>query len=96
LQKILEVNKAYIQNVGKHDRAYTRESSKQAEKENASPSHIFVTTTLDYFGPILPEHDHRRKTGMRVGETWDNRLECRQWGAHLPHIGGVSRPIRKL
>ena len=27
---------------------------------------------------------------MRVGEIWDDRLECRQWGAHLPHIAGIA------
>ena len=27
---------------------------------------------------------------MRVGETWDDRLKCRQWGAHLPHIAGIA------
>ena len=27
---------------------------------------------------------------MRVGETFDNRVECRQWGAHLPHIAGIA------
>ena len=49
-----------------------------------------MTTALDYFGPILPEHDPRWKTGVRVGEIWDDRLECRQWGAHLPHIAGIA------
>jgi hypothetical protein len=34
-----------------------------------------VTNEPYYFGPILPEHDPRRKTGVRVGETWDDRLE---------------------
>ena len=53
-----------------------------------------MTTALDYFGPILPEHDPRRKTGVRVGEIWDDRLECRQWGAHLPHIAGIAGQSR--
>jgi hypothetical protein len=35
-----------------------------------------------------------RKTGVRVGETWDDRIECRLWGAHLPHIAGITRYSR--
>ena len=31
---------------------------------------------------------------MRVGEIWDDRLECRQWGAHLPHIAGIAGQSR--
>ena len=26
---------------------------------------------------------------MRLGESRDDRLECRRWGAHLPHIAGI-------
>jgi E3 ubiquitin-protein ligase UHRF1 len=65
----------YIQNVDKPNRVYTTERAKRDGKANASSSQIFVTTALDYFGPILPEHDPRRKTGVRVGEIWDDRLE---------------------
>jgi E3 ubiquitin-protein ligase UHRF1 len=49
---------------------------------------------LDYFGPIHPKHDPRMKTGVRVGETWDDRLEFRQWGAHLPNIAGIAGQSR--
>ncbi|PWA88179.1 zinc finger (C3HC4-type RING finger) family protein [Artemisia annua] len=27
--------------------------------------------------------------GVQVGETWEDRMECRQWGAHLPHVAGI-------
>jgi E3 ubiquitin-protein ligase UHRF1 len=53
-----------------------------------------VTTAPDYFGPILPEHDPMRKTGVRVGETWDDRLECRRWGAHSPHVARIASQSR--
>ena len=53
-----------------------------------------MTTAPDYFGPILPKHDPRRKAGVRVGETWDDRLKCRQWGAHLPHIARIAGQSR--
>jgi hypothetical protein len=46
-----------------------------AGKANASSGQNFVTNEPYYFGPILPDHDPRRKTGVRVGETWDDRLE---------------------
>ncbi|CAD6258202.1 unnamed protein product [Miscanthus lutarioriparius] len=84
----------YIQNVDKPEWAYTTERAKRDGKPNASSGQIFVTTELDYFGPILPKHDPRRKTGVRVGEIWDDRLECRQWGAHLPHIAGIAGQSR--
>lgn len=25
-----------------------------------------------------------------MGESWANRLGCRQWGVHLPHVAGVT------
>lgn len=84
----------YIQNVDRPDRAYTTERAKRGGKANASSGQIFVTTAPDHFGPILAEHDPRRNTGVRVGETWEDRLECRQWGAHLPHIAGIAGQSR--
>lgn len=27
---------------------------------------------------------------MRVGEWWKDRLDCRQWGAHFPHVAGIA------
>ena len=28
--------------------------------------------------------------GIRVGEFWNDRLDCRQWGAHFPHVAGIA------
>lgn len=28
--------------------------------------------------------------GIRVGEWWKDRLDCRQWGAHFPHVAGIA------
>ena len=25
-----------------------------------------------------------------VGEHWKDRLSCRQWGAHFPHVAGIA------
>ncbi|KAJ4720329.1 E3 ubiquitin-protein ligase ORTHRUS 2-like [Melia azedarach] len=44
----------------------------------------------DHFGPILAEDDPIRKHGVLVGESWKDRLECRQWSVHLPHAAGIA------
>jgi hypothetical protein len=28
--------------------------------------------------------------GIKVGEFWKDRLDCRQWGAHFPHVAGIA------
>ena len=28
--------------------------------------------------------------GILVGQSWADRLECRQWGAHFPHVAGIA------
>ena len=28
--------------------------------------------------------------GVQVGEFWRDRLHCRQWGAHFPHVAGIA------
>jgi E3 ubiquitin-protein ligase UHRF1 len=28
--------------------------------------------------------------GVTVGEWWKDRLDCRQWGAHFPHVAGIA------
>lgn len=25
-----------------------------------------------------------------MGEWWKDRLDCRQWGAHFPHVAGIA------
>uniref|UniRef100_A0A0A8YTM3 RING-type E3 ubiquitin transferase n=1 Tax=Arundo donax TaxID=35708 RepID=A0A0A8YTM3_ARUDO len=80
----------YIRNDDRPDKAFTTERAKRAGKANASSGQIFVTIAPDHFGPILAENDPRRNIGVRVGETWEDRLECRQWGAHFPHVAGIA------
>ncbi|KAL8267147.1 hypothetical protein R6Q59_004491 [Mikania micrantha] len=79
-----------VLNQNRPDKAYTTERAKYSGKANACSGKIFVTVAPDYFGPILAEHDPERGTGVLVGETWEDRMECRQWGAHLPHVAGIS------
>ncbi|XP_071701979.1 E3 ubiquitin-protein ligase ORTHRUS 2-like [Rutidosis leptorrhynchoides] len=83
--------KAYhsVLNQNKPDKAYTTERAKKTGKANACSGKIFVTVPPDHFGPITAENDPERGMGVLVGETWEDRMECRQWGAHLPHVAGI-------
>lgn len=80
----------FIHNQNRPDKAFTTERAKRAGKANACSGKIFVTVPPDHFGPILAESDPERSLGVLVGETWEDRMECRQWGAHLPHVGGIA------
>ncbi|CAL5420994.1 unnamed protein product [Camellia sinensis] len=80
----------FVHNQNRPDKAYTTERAKKAGKANACSGKIFVTVPPDHFGPILAENDPDRNQGVLVGETWEDRMECRQWGAHLPHVAGIA------
>jgi len=82
-------NFARINNDDRPDEAFTSERAQRAGLANASSGKIFVTVPADHFGPIPPDADPRG-TGVKVGESWENRLECRQWGCHLPHVAGIA------
>ncbi|KAG1370212.1 E3 ubiquitin-protein ligase ORTHRUS 2 [Cocos nucifera] len=80
----------FLRNENRPDKAFTTERAKKRGKANACSGQIFVTVPPDHFGPILAEHDPRRNQGVLVGETWEDRMECRQWGAHFPHVAGIA------
>ncbi|EOY22658.1 PREDICTED: E3 ubiquitin-protein ligase ORTHRUS 2 isoform X1 [Theobroma cacao] len=80
----------YVRNQDRPDKAYTTERAKKSGKANAASGRIFVTVPTDHFGPILAENDPERNRGVLVGDTWADRLECRQWGAHFPPIKGIA------
>ncbi|KAF3786689.1 E3 ubiquitin-protein ligase ORTHRUS 2 [Nymphaea thermarum] len=87
------VAKAYnysIHNKDRPDQAFTTERAKRAGKANACSGKIFVTVPPDHFGPIAAENDPIRNQGVLVGECWEDRMECRQWGTHLPHVAGIA------
>src|SRR4051812_35614518 len=71
-------------------KAFTTERAKRNGKANVASGRIFVTVAPDHFGPILPENDPERNLGVLAGETWEDRMECRQWGAHRPQISGIA------
>ncbi|XP_043724892.1 E3 ubiquitin-protein ligase ORTHRUS 2-like isoform X2 [Telopea speciosissima] len=80
----------FIHNQNRPDKAFTTERAKKSGKANACSGKIFVTVPPDHFGPILAENDPVRKQGVLVGESWEDRMECRQWGTHLPHVAGIA------
>ncbi|KAJ3683255.1 hypothetical protein LUZ60_013482 [Juncus effusus] len=80
----------FIRNENRPEKAFTTERAKKTGKANACSGQIFVTVPPDHFGPISAENDPRRNQGVLVGETWEDRMECRQWGAHFPHVAGIA------
>ncbi|GBF96461.1 hypothetical protein Rsub_09260 [Raphidocelis subcapitata] len=84
--------KAYerINNADRPDEAFTTERAQRAGRANAASGRIMVTVPNDHFGPILPEHDPENGKGVVVGDWWKDRLDCRQWGAHFPHVAGIA------
>ncbi|GAX84579.1 hypothetical protein CEUSTIGMA_g12000.t1 [Chlamydomonas eustigma] len=79
-----------IDNENRPDEAFVTERAVKTGRANASSGRIMVTTPNDHFGPIGPEYDPTRNQGVLVGEWWKDRLDCRQWGAHYPHVAGIA------
>ncbi|KAI8021332.1 E3 ubiquitin-protein ligase ORTHRUS 2 [Camellia lanceoleosa] len=65
----------FVHNQNRPDMAYATERAKKAGKANACSA----------------KNDPDRKQSVLVGETWEDRMECRHWGAHLPHVAGITR-----
>ncbi|KAK9846356.1 hypothetical protein WJX81_002222 [Elliptochloris bilobata] len=80
---------ARINDKDRPDEAFTTDRAVRAGRANAASGRIMVTVPGDHFGPIPPEADPRG-LGVRVGEHWKDRLDCRQWGAHFPHVAGIA------
>ncbi|XP_050375965.1 E3 ubiquitin-protein ligase ORTHRUS 2-like [Argentina anserina] len=80
----------FVRNEDRPDKAFTTERAQNRGKSNAASGKIFVTIPADHFGPISAEYDPERNQGVLVGECWEDRLECRQWGAHFPHVAGIA------
>ncbi|KAL6186243.1 hypothetical protein ACLB2K_042364 [Fragaria x ananassa] len=79
----------YLHNQDRPDRAFRTERAKKAGNANASAGRVFVTVPKDHLGPITAEHDPERNEGVLVGRTWENRLECVQWGVHRAPVAGI-------
>ncbi|KAI8473693.1 MAG: hypothetical protein J3K34DRAFT_518803 [Monoraphidium minutum] len=72
------------------DEAFTTDRAQRSGRANAASGRIMVTVPNDHFGPILAEHDPENGKGVVVGDWWKDRLDCRQWGAHFPHVAGIA------
>eukprot|EP00897_Mesotaenium_endlicherianum_P008098 jgi/Mesen1/7316/ME000376S06491 len=79
-----------IANKDRPEKAFVTERAVKTGKANACSGRIFVTIPPDHFGPITAEYDPDRNQGVRVGRSWEDRMECRQWGAHFPHVAGIA------
>lgn len=77
-------------NQDRPDEPFTTERAQRNGRANAASGKIFVTVPTDHFGPITAEQDPMRNQGLLVGESWRDRLECRQWGAHFVPVGGIA------
>jgi len=74
--------------------AFTTERAQRSGRANAASGRILVTIPADWFGPIpashCPEPPHAGERGIELGDTWADRLDCRQYGAHFPHVAGIA------
>ncbi|KAL2329405.1 hypothetical protein Fmac_022832 [Flemingia macrophylla] len=80
----------FLHNQDRPDEPFTTERAQRSGRANAASGKIFVTVPTDHFGPITAENDPVRNQGLLVGESWRDRLECRQWGAHFVPVGGIA------
>jgi E3 ubiquitin-protein ligase UHRF1 len=72
------------------DEAFTTDRAKRNGLANAASGRIMVNIPNDHFGPIPAEADPVNNRGVQVGDSWKDRLTCRQWGAHFPHVAGIA------
>ncbi|MEW5310725.1 MAG: hypothetical protein WDW38_002493 [Sanguina aurantia] len=78
-----------VEQEARPDEAFVTERAVKTGRANASSGRIRVTIPNDHFGPIKAEHDPENN-GIKVGMFWKDRLDCRQWGAHFPHVAGIA------
>eukprot|EP00898_Chlorokybus_atmophyticus_P000413 jgi/Chlat1/1372/Chrsp119S01790 len=74
-------NAALVANSLRPDEAFTTDRAQRAGRANAAS---------DHFGPIEASADPERGRGVLVSDEWKDRFDCRQWGAHRPHVAGIA------
>lgn len=72
------------------DVSYVTERAKKGGIANAKRGKDMVTAPSDHFGPISAEHDPIMNRGILVGQCFDDRHQCGQWGVHRPPVAGIS------
>lgn len=80
---------SFTSNQGGPENAFRTKRAKTG-RANAACGRIYVTVPFDHFGPIPAENDPVRNQGVLVGESWKDRVECRQWGAHFAHVSCIA------
>ncbi len=82
-----------VQDADRPDEAFRTERAVRQGLANAASGRLMVTVPADHFGPIPEEAAVDGEAGEwfpRVGAGWSDRLHCRQWGAHFPHVAGIA------
>ncbi|RYR67105.1 hypothetical protein Ahy_A03g013359 [Arachis hypogaea] len=57
---------------------------------------VYVSRENDDLPDTLPLSGRRRlarptnNRGVLVGDTWEDGTDCRHWGAHFPHVAGIT------
>ncbi|XLR57927.1 hypothetical protein S83_008599, partial [Arachis hypogaea] len=69
---------------------FTTERAKKTGKANVCSDKIFVTIPSNFLDPITAVYDPRNNRGVLVGDTWEDGTDCRHWGAHFPHVAGIT------
>ncbi|GLC36723.1 hypothetical protein PLESTB_000789700 [Pleodorina starrii] len=72
------------------EEAFVTDRAKRKGMANACSGSLKMSCPPDHFGPIGPEYDPKRSRGLVVGDMFPNRMACRMWNAHLPHVAGIA------
>jgi E3 ubiquitin-protein ligase UHRF1 len=82
-----------VQDADRPAEAFRTERAVRQGLANACSGRLMVTVPADHFGPIPLDAAVDGDAGEwfpRVGAGWNDRLHCRQWGAHFPHVAGIA------
>lgn len=72
------------------DHSYVTENAKRSGLANAKRGKDMVTAPFDHFGHITAEHDPIMNRGILVGQCFNDRQTCGQWGIHRPIVAGIA------
>ena len=82
-----------VQDADRPAEAFRTDRAVRQGLANACSGRLMVTVPADHFGPIPLDAAMDGDAGEwfpRVGAGWNDRLHCRQWGAHFPHVAGIA------
>ncbi|GIL72298.1 hypothetical protein Vretifemale_2674 [Volvox reticuliferus] len=91
---VAQVHRAAIEDKTRPEEAFVTSRAVRSGMANACSGSLKMTCPPDHFGPIGPEFDPRRNRGLVVGDMFPNRMTCRMWNAHLPHVAGIAGQSR--